>query len=174
MFLSAPQKKLKPNWHPCPRCGISFPSHQGLGGHMGKNKECANTLQFTQAQIQKEVRDGVVKVMNNGQVGQAYKNQLYNQPSLSAVAAAARQQFNDNNLSASSSSESNTPFDNAIDFYPDDNSHQSSIQSDDDNSSQHDDDDDLGLPKKYTDAAERYKEIRDALQLQDAFQQQVS
>ena len=54
---------------------------------MSKKTACVNnTLEFTQAQIQKEVRDGVVKVMNSGQVGQAYKNQLYNQPSLSTLA----------------------------------------------------------------------------------------
>ena len=75
--------------HPCEchKCGLTFLSHLQMNGHVLKCKETNkksnnSTITYTQGELQNAVQ-GHSHIHNNIQMGDAYRNQLYNQPSMS-------------------------------------------------------------------------------------------
>ncbi|MGA0401410.1 MAG: hypothetical protein ACO3PX_15705, partial [bacterium] len=148
-------------------------------GSCDNSKRHRQSTTYTYAQIRREVNEGVHTILNNAQVGEAYHNQLYHQPSLAELVQRhrQRQQLNDQH-------EGDQILEDAVEFHPDngqdpfsdddvDNNNDDensslddNVQPDDASSSSNNTsmtDEHPNLPKKYTDTAKRYDTMKNKM-----------
>eukprot|EP00956_Cyclotella_meneghiniana_P037453 scaffold138987_cov46-Cyclotella_meneghiniana.AAC.1 len=84
--LRRPVTHPDPNPCQCYKCGLTFLSHQQMNMHVARCKETNkqaydSTLTYTQGELKNAVQ-GYSHIHNNVEMGDAYRNQLHNQPSM--------------------------------------------------------------------------------------------
>ena len=155
--LQPVQKKPKANFSfKCSKCNLDCYSQQSLAAH---SRWCIvpdgkQTVTFTQGGIQKAVRDGGFKILNNGLAGHAYSHQLHHHRSLKEQCKDL-QRCND---VRSVDDDSINPSNDDMSGYGDDVSFDNNNDDFSDEFSSDDDDD-----CKHRETTARYKEFKDKI-----------